>query len=377
MHRLCAAPLCLLFTGLASPSQATPFFARTYGLACASCHSGFPRLNEFGRAFKANNFRIPGAEQGAPLAWQKTIPLSAQVKPTTMRFNPGGGKSDFTDTQILAGGLLTRGTAFYIHHSYFFDAVPQRFPSWEAWVQQMVNEHGKIMLKAGQFELPYAYSPEINRTTVSSPLALFGASLQSNDVSMGLPMSGLQLSGLTPGNMRWFIAGGAPPYTSSANLVGERQFFGRFRDVFGRLAWGPSDREVGLFAMATHPPRSQTDPTSEGRGTRYGIDGLFHWRGFQVQAMAVYGENADPTGNGQKGVLRSGFVEVDRMLKPWLGLTGRWDVLTRSGNASPGYRDAKTVALRVYPYPLVKIQVEHQWLDHGSSGTYFMAAVAF
>jgi hypothetical protein len=377
MHWLRAVLLCVFVAGLASPSHGTPFFARTYGMRCSSCHSGFPRLNDFGRAFKANNFRIPGAEKDALLAWQKTIPVAAQVKPTQMRSHPGGSKSEFTDTQLLAGGLLTRSTALYVHHSYFIDDKSIRFPSWEAWVQQVVNEHGKIMLKAGQFELPYAYSSEVNRTTISSPLTLFGASLQSNDVSLGAPMSGLQMSGTTPGKMRWFIAGGAPPYTAGANLIGDRTFFGRFRDVFGRLAWGPADREIGLFAMAIHPPRSRTDPATEGRGTRLGLDGFFHWRGFQIQAMAVYGETANATGSGGRGVMRTGFVEVDRMIRPWLGVTGRLDVLERTGNAAPGYRDAKTLAVRVYPYPLVKVQAEHQWLDHGRSGSYLMATVSF
>src|SRR5689334_5871952 len=107
MFRLRDALLCLFFCVTALPSGATPFFARTYGMPCQACHNGFPRLNQYGMAFKANNFRIPGAEKDAPLAWQKTIPLSAQVKPMYQRFSPGGRKSQITDTQILSGGLLT------------------------------------------------------------------------------------------------------------------------------------------------------------------------------------------------------------------------------------------------------------------------------
>src|SRR5579862_614032 len=156
------------------PAHATPFFARTYGMPCQSCHSGFPRLNAFGLEFKANNFRLPGAEKHASLAWSKTIPLTAQVQPVYERISPGAVQVQFTDTQLLAGGLLTPTTAFFLHHSYFVDDKPQLFPTYELWVQQVLDERTKTMLKLGQFELPFSYSPGINRTTPSLPL-LFGA----------------------------------------------------------------------------------------------------------------------------------------------------------------------------------------------------------
>ena len=52
---------------------------------------------------------------------------------------------------MVAGGLLTRQTAFYLHHLLYLDAVPQGFPTWDFWVQHVVDERNKIMIKAGQF----------------------------------------------------------------------------------------------------------------------------------------------------------------------------------------------------------------------------------
>src|SRR5580700_106614 len=139
--------LWLLISAL--PVHATPFFARNYGLSCQTCHSGFPRLNVFGLEFKANNFRLPGAEKSSPLAWKKTFPFTAQVQPSYERISPGAVKIQFTDTQLLAGGLLTPTTAFFLHHSYFVDDKPQLFPTYELWVQQVLDERTKTMLKAG------------------------------------------------------------------------------------------------------------------------------------------------------------------------------------------------------------------------------------
>ena len=154
MRRVLAVVAMVVLVSLGRTAGATPFFARMYHTGCDTCHSGFPRLNPYGLAFRANGFRMPGGEKTAPLAWQKTIPLAVQIEPVYQRFSPGAQASQYTDTQLLAGGLLTRQTSFYVHHSLWIDATPTEFPSYEVWVQQVLSERGKVMLKLGQFELP-------------------------------------------------------------------------------------------------------------------------------------------------------------------------------------------------------------------------------
>lgn len=359
---------------LAPAARATPFFARQYNLPCATCHNGFPRLNAFGLAFKANNFRIPGSEKEAPLAWQRTVPLATQVQPTYMRFHPGKGKAEFTDTQLLAGGLLTQRTAFFLHDTLWFDDKAQTFPTWEFWAQQVLDERSKIMLKAGQFELPYSASPVINRTTVSTPLVFFSAGLTPNDVRLGAAVSGFQLSGGDPGRVAWQAFYGAPGANQGGVRVGDRQFFGRFRDTFLRVAVGKPDRRIGAFGYFGSPPLTAT--TSD-HATRLGLDGIWTHGATQVQAMAAYGENANPLGNGRRGTLRTGFIEADHMILPWLGVTGRLDVLTTSTSSGRGYQDAKTLSLRVYPLKHLKLVGDVQWLDHGRSAEMVMAAITF
>jgi hypothetical protein len=370
-------PACLvLLLTLALRAEATPFFARTYDFSCQTCHSGFPRLNRFGLAFKANNFRIPGAEKSAPLAWQKTIPLATQIVPTYQRFSPRPNVSQYTDTQLLAGGLLTRSTAFYIHHSLWIDDNPLEFPSYEVWGQQVLDERNKVLFKIGQFELPYSYSPVTHLSTVFGPL-LFGAALQGNDVRIGSAMRGVQFSGLLYDKARWYVAYGAPALLASGNLVGHRQFFGEFRDLFVRLSNRDLARNVGLFFYLTEPPRNPNDPKTMDRGQRYGLDATLHWRGFQFYLMALYGEDRDPRGNGRRGFLRSGFFEVDKMLLPWLGMAARWDVQTTEINGNRAYADAKTISLRFYPVQNLKLVAEYQQRDHGVSGTALLATLSF
>ncbi len=359
-----------------SRSNATPFFARTYHLKCNTCHSGFPRLNEYGMAFKANNFRIPGDEKKAPLAWQKTIPLAMQIMPVHQRFSPGAGQSEYTDSQILAGGLLTRTTAFYVHDSLWIDDRPTSFPSYEVWIQQILDEKSKLMAKVGQFELPYSYSPNIHLVSSFQPL-LFGVGLSNNDVRLGSAMRGIQLSGIADNRVRWALAYGAPAVNTPGNSVGNRSFFGDFRDFFLRVSNANQPRSIGMFLYLSNPPLNVLQPAAANRGLRIGIDGAYIWKGWQFSAMAAYGENNDPLGNGTKGTFRTGFIEADKMLLPWLGINGRLEAQTVGEAGKIFYSDAKTIGLCLYPVSRIRLTAEYQQADHGASATALFASLTF
>jgi hypothetical protein len=59
--RIAILALVFLLLPLAFPvtTHAMPVFARQYDMSCASCHAAFPRLNQFGKQFSANNMRLP------------------------------------------------------------------------------------------------------------------------------------------------------------------------------------------------------------------------------------------------------------------------------------------------------------------------------
>jgi hypothetical protein len=40
-------------------SAAIPAFSRQYGTSCSTCHLDFPKLNDFGKAFKDAGFKFP------------------------------------------------------------------------------------------------------------------------------------------------------------------------------------------------------------------------------------------------------------------------------------------------------------------------------
>jgi hypothetical protein len=66
----------LIVIALTGSSYAIPAFSRQYGTSCSTCHVNFPKLNDFGKAFKDAGFKFPkddetfmkdaGARRGCP-----------------------------------------------------------------------------------------------------------------------------------------------------------------------------------------------------------------------------------------------------------------------------------------------------------------------
>jgi len=59
-HRMIVIIMSLLMSGLfTNISYAIPAFSRQYGTSCSTCHINFPKLNDFGKAFKDAGFKFP------------------------------------------------------------------------------------------------------------------------------------------------------------------------------------------------------------------------------------------------------------------------------------------------------------------------------
>jgi len=60
---------------------AVPAFARKYGLPCSACHTAWPKLNDFGTAFRDRGYQI-GNDRDSPI-WQNPsyFPITARITP--------------------------------------------------------------------------------------------------------------------------------------------------------------------------------------------------------------------------------------------------------------------------------------------------------
>src|SRR5271154_7393901 len=68
----CLLPILLsLIVISARPSFGIPPFSRQYGTSCSTCHLDFPKLNDFGKAFKDAGFKFPKDDE----SFLKTPPI--------------------------------------------------------------------------------------------------------------------------------------------------------------------------------------------------------------------------------------------------------------------------------------------------------------
>src|SRR6202158_3329357 len=63
------------------PARAIPAFARKYGLRCTSCHEAWPKLNDFGRAFRDNGYQMLLGKDDTVTATPGYWPVSVRLKP--------------------------------------------------------------------------------------------------------------------------------------------------------------------------------------------------------------------------------------------------------------------------------------------------------
>ena len=128
--------LALSFALVPKKANAIPAFAQKYHFSCAVCHTVFPNLNPFGRAFWRNGFRLPGTN-GTPadatqitegLSLPNPWPIPVMVEPIisyqhTTNENVSGNTDAFgASADIVDAGAfqlytpLANSLSFYVHY---------------------------------------------------------------------------------------------------------------------------------------------------------------------------------------------------------------------------------------------------------------------
>ncbi len=125
----------LTFSFAAAPKQANaiPAFAQKYHFSCAVCHTVFPNLNPFGRAFWRNGFRLPNTNgtpsdatqitQGLSLPNPWPVPISISTWVTYQHYtneNVSPQTDAFSNMSMIdAGGSYKLYTPFADSLSFF------------------------------------------------------------------------------------------------------------------------------------------------------------------------------------------------------------------------------------------------------------------
>ncbi len=249
---------------MASNSYAIPAFARMYGTSCSTCHIDFPKLNDFGKAFKDAGFKFPKDDEsmlkippvmlGAPAnkeLWPKAIwpgtipgipPIGLQLTnyfqytgTSSGKFaslTPAGTLPPFvprTDFETGLFSLFTAGNfgsdiAFWVDNDISVGGANANAGLGDAYLK-FVNI-GRLMklpknslnLRVGQFELelpftqsksiwisPYDIYTQSNIGAVNAAIPL--QQFVNNQFTMDAAAQGIELSGgLHTGGYNYSIA---------------------------------------------------------------------------------------------------------------------------------------------------------------------------
>lgn len=111
-----------LFTGASwvNTAVAVPAFARANDLTCGACHSAFPALNQTGRDFKTNGYRLDPVSKGTgPSDFTKSLadfPISAALisRPYTKDKGGNGEIRAIHEAEIFSGGVLFKNLSGFI-----------------------------------------------------------------------------------------------------------------------------------------------------------------------------------------------------------------------------------------------------------------------
>jgi hypothetical protein len=133
LRRLLGATLAAAMVSLGgTEARAVPSFARQTGLACSSCHTTFPEINAFGRAFKMHGYSAlgmkeleeAGSDKAPPLTINRAFPLSVMFQTSITRTNqaqPGtqNGNVEFPQQiSLFLAGEITPHIGTFLQGTY-------------------------------------------------------------------------------------------------------------------------------------------------------------------------------------------------------------------------------------------------------------------
>jgi hypothetical protein len=146
-----------------SPALALPEFGRKTGMSCSACHDAWPRLNDFGEAYRDRGYRLANTNDdvmGHPLdsfpASFRTTP-GYQFKSTTNQPTDQGtanihtGSFQFPSADIYVGGAVSNHVSTYVDIAGFSKDATASIES--GWVRYNDVLTDWLNIKVGKAEL--------------------------------------------------------------------------------------------------------------------------------------------------------------------------------------------------------------------------------
>ena len=321
-------------------ADAFPAFARKYGVACTACHESWPKLNDFGRAFRDRGYRMgTGMDEPTdkpPAYWPiaiRTTPGYSYTSQNNVETDDGlrtigTGSFEHPEIDILTGGTLGSKASFLAVIAGFGAEATAQIES--AWVRlDAIGGNPWFNLRVGKHELDQPRSSHRPLTFTQDYLIYVYRPLEDQSLlhfNMADNQLGVELSGHDDGSRTRYAvsfadandAPGSKSVISSPLLYGHvtRRFqpfsSGALKQVrvgaFGSVGWAPT-----TFATIGGEP-IEGSGTSNKTYTRVGGE-LGLWLGPMSTPLALTVVVAHAS-ESEDFLRRDGRRQVDRRLSP-------------------------------------------------------------
>jgi hypothetical protein len=330
MHRLHMrfALLLVVCAGLilgSLPAGAIPVFARKYGFNCTMCHSGFPRLNDFGTRYRQNGYQLPGREDEDRTVLTGLAPFAARTTAgyDSDRFSNSPDAEEINQFRLngldlLSAGLIRRNIAYVMVYPPKIEA--SRGVAGQPGTLEMANVvfsnvgSSWLNIRAGRFEPAYlAFS--VKRQYTVSPYDIYSTVFPNGspltDTQEGIELTGYGRCGLS------YAAGWVNG--SQGNYTGDTpaDVYVRLAKVFGAGEGMTAGQRIGVTGYW-----GKARPFGAGGGDGYydlpresfqriGVDTSLNAGRFNLSAQYLWGrDNSELWDAGSDVSFNGGFVEA-------------------------------------------------------------------
>lgn len=170
-------------------ADAIPYFAHEYGTTCQKCHSVVPRLTEFGEAFEANGFTIPGARP------RPALPIAVKIN-TAYTSEPdatGLPRATLDEVELfLAGHIGSRANYFVEQYAIDGGRPGATRDAWIGYRATPDDARVPVTLRIGAFTLPLPIDPESFRESLTHD-AIFDQKIGANPFVFFAAKTGIEL----------------------------------------------------------------------------------------------------------------------------------------------------------------------------------------
>jgi hypothetical protein len=352
----------LLLTAFLSPPSARgiPAFARKYGLRCTACHEAWPKLNDFGRAFRDNGYQMLLGKDDAVTATPGYWPASVRITPhyefnevTNQPTDQGaktlrnGGVAGIGMDLLMAGTLANNASFLVVPTGFAPDGAVSLESAWvrldnlfgSSWANLKVGKH--------EVDLPASAHRPWNLSSTGYLIYGFHASSSASSYDMGTNQRGIEYMGHdrgsinrlsisvfdvedSPGSRHVFETPGFYAHATHEWLFDGSAISAAKLGLFGSYTTWPT-----TFFTADGAPIPGTGGNLE-PSSKYGVEGQI-WFGppatpFHATLVFAHGQDSkvlipDAT---RDGTFNGGFLELGYSLDLKTLIFGRYDLCKNS-----------------------------------------------